>query len=101
MIGNIELGPNLPHPLSFGADLVVDQGASFLAGQSDLLSGVILGKAPALIGRATKMRSLLAKTLLPGLPAHAGSLSTYGVTRGSSMKVGWVMEWKICWVAVL
>jgi hypothetical protein len=69
--------------------------------QSDLLSGVILGKDPSLLGRTRKMGSHMAKTQQPGLPAYAGSLSTHGVTRGSSMKVGWVTEWKICWVAVL
>jgi cystathionine beta-lyase/cystathionine gamma-synthase len=74
MTGNAKLGPALPHLFSLGADLVVEQGTKFLASQSDLLSGVILGKDPALIGRASKMRSLLAETQQPGLPAYAGSL---------------------------
>jgi cystathionine beta-lyase/cystathionine gamma-synthase len=78
--------------MSLADDLVVYLGPKCLAGHNDLLAGVIHGKDPARLGKVRKMRSLFGNILQPGLPAYAGSLSSYGLTRGSSMKVGWVTE---------
>jgi len=65
MIDNTMLGPTFQHPLPLGADLVVYSGTKYLAGHSDLLAGVILGKDPALVGKIRRSRSLFGNILQP------------------------------------
>ena len=65
MIDNTMLGPILQHPLPLGADLIVYSGTKYLAGHSDLLAGVILGKDPAVVGKIRKMRGLFGTILQP------------------------------------
>lgn len=65
MIDNTMLGPAFQHPLPLGADLVVYSGTKYLAGHSDLLAGVILGKDPALVGKIRRSRSLFGNILQP------------------------------------
>ena len=65
MIDNTMLGPAFQHPLPLGADLVVYSGTKYLAGHSDLLAGVILGKNPALVGKIMRTRSLFGNILQP------------------------------------
>lgn len=65
MIDNTMLGPAFQHPLPLGADLVVYSGTKYLAGHSDLLAGVILGKDPAVVGRIRRLRSLFGNILQP------------------------------------
>ena len=65
MIDNTMLGPAFQHPLPLGADLVVYSGTKYLAGHSDLLAGVILGKDPTLVGRIRRSRSLFGNILQP------------------------------------
>jgi cystathionine beta-lyase/cystathionine gamma-synthase len=65
MIDNTMLGPAFQHPLPLGADLVVYSGTKYLAGHSDLLAGVILGKDPTLVGKIMRTRSLFGNILQP------------------------------------
>jgi methionine-gamma-lyase len=65
MIDNTMLGPAFQHPLPLGADLVVYSGTKYLAGHSDLLAGVILGKDPALVLKIRRSRSLFGNILQP------------------------------------
>jgi cystathionine beta-lyase/cystathionine gamma-synthase len=51
--------------LPLGADLVVYSGTKYLAGHSDLLAGVILGKDTALLGKIRRMRGLFGNILQP------------------------------------
>jgi methionine-gamma-lyase len=65
MVDNTMLGPVFQRPLPLGADLVVYSGTKYLAGHSDLLAGVILGKDPALVNRIRRMRGLFGNILQP------------------------------------
>jgi methionine-gamma-lyase len=65
MVDNTMLGPAFQHPLPLGADLVVYSGTKYLAGHSDLLAGVILGKDTALLGKIRRMRGLFGNILQP------------------------------------
>ncbi len=65
LIDNTMLGPAFQHPLPLGADLVVYSGTKYLAGHSDLLAGVILGKDPMLVGKIRRSRSLFGNILQP------------------------------------
>jgi cystathionine beta-lyase/cystathionine gamma-synthase len=65
VIDNTMLGPAFQHPLPLGADLVVYSGTKYLAGHSDLLAGVILGKDPAVVGKIRRSRSLFGNILQP------------------------------------
>ncbi len=65
IIDNTMLGPAFQHPLPLGADLVVYSATKYLAGHSDLLAGVILGKDPALVGKIRRSRSLFGNILQP------------------------------------
>jgi methionine-gamma-lyase len=65
MVDNTMLGPAFQHPLPLGADLVVYSGTKYLAGHSDLLAGVILGKDSSLVGRIRRMRGLFGNILQP------------------------------------
>ncbi len=46
VVDNTFLGPLWQRPLKHGADLVVYSATKFLGGHSDLIAGVVLGKAP-------------------------------------------------------
>jgi cystathionine beta-lyase/cystathionine gamma-synthase len=65
MIDNTMLGPAFQHPLPLGADLVIYSATKYLAGHSDLLAGVILGKDPAVVGKIRRLRSLFGNILQP------------------------------------
>lgn len=65
MIDNTFLGPAFQHPLTLGADLAIYSGTKYLGGYSDLISGVVIAKDPALIARIRSKRSLFGNILQP------------------------------------
>jgi cystathionine beta-lyase/cystathionine gamma-synthase len=64
-VDNTLLGPVFQHPLRLGADLAIYSATKFLAGFSDMLGGVVLGREPALIDRLRGTRVLLGNILQP------------------------------------
>lgn len=62
---NTFLGPIFQSPLSFGLDLVVYSATKFLAGHSDMLGGVVLGRDPAAIAALRGTRAILGNILQP------------------------------------
>jgi methionine-gamma-lyase len=64
-IDNTFLGPVFQQPLPFGADLSVYSATKYLAGQSDILAGVVMGKDPTLIATLRGMRAILGNILQP------------------------------------
>jgi methionine-gamma-lyase len=65
VVDNTFLGPVFQHPLPLGADLSVYSATKYLAGQSDILAGVVLGQDPALIASLRGMRAILGNILQP------------------------------------
>lgn len=65
VVDNTFLGPVFQHPLPLGADLSVYSATKYLAGQSDILAGVVLGRDPALIASLRGMRAILGNILQP------------------------------------
>ncbi len=64
-VDNTFLGPVFQHPLVQGADLAVYSATKYLAGNSDMLAGVIIGKDPELIASMQGMRAVLGNILQP------------------------------------
>jgi cystathionine beta-lyase/cystathionine gamma-synthase len=65
VVDNTFLGPVFQHPLVLGADLTVYSGTKYLAGNSDMLSGVVLGKDPDLVASLRGTRAILGNILQP------------------------------------
>jgi methionine-gamma-lyase len=65
VVDNTFLGPVFQHPLALGADLAVYSGTKYLAGHSDMLSGVVLGKDDDLIASLRGTRAILGNILQP------------------------------------
>lgn len=64
-VDNTFLGPVFQQPLPFGADLSVYSATKYLAGQSDILAGVVMGRDPTLIASLRGMRAILGNILQP------------------------------------
>jgi methionine-gamma-lyase len=64
-VDNTFLGPIFQHPLALKADLAVYSATKYLAGNSDMLGGVILGKDPDLITSLRGTRAILGNILQP------------------------------------
>jgi len=64
-VDNTFLGPTFQHPLPLHADLVVYSGTKYLAGFSDMLAGVILGRDPELVAQLRGTRAILGNILQP------------------------------------
>jgi cystathionine beta-lyase/cystathionine gamma-synthase len=64
-VDNTFLGPVFQQPLPLGADLSVYSATKYLAGQSDILAGVVMGKDEALIASLRGMRAILGNILQP------------------------------------
>jgi methionine-gamma-lyase len=64
-VDNTFLGPVFQQPLPLGADLCVYSATKYLAGQSDILAGVVLGKDSTLIASLRGMRAILGNILQP------------------------------------
>jgi cystathionine beta-lyase/cystathionine gamma-synthase len=65
VVDNTFLGPVFQHPLEHGADLSVYSATKYLAGHSDMLAGVVLGKDPDLIASLRGTRAILGNILQP------------------------------------
>ena len=65
VVDNTFLGPIFQHPLALGADLSVYSATKYLAGHSDMLGGVVLGKDLELIASLRGMRAILGNILQP------------------------------------
>jgi methionine-gamma-lyase len=64
-VDNTMLGPAFQHPLALGADLAVYSATKYLAGNSDMLGGVITARDPAVVGKLRRLRSALGNILQP------------------------------------
>lgn len=64
-VDNTFLGPVFQQPLPLGADLSVYSATKYLAGQSDILAGVVMGSDPTLIAGLRGMRAILGNILQP------------------------------------
>jgi len=64
-VDNTFLGPTFQHPLALEADLVVYSATKYLAGNSDMLGGVVLGRDPDLIASLRGTRAILGNILQP------------------------------------
>lgn len=65
LVDNTFLGPTFQHPLVLGADAVVYSATKYLAGHSDILAGVVLGRDPELIATLRGVRAILGNILQP------------------------------------
>lgn len=65
VVDNTFLGPVFQHPLRLGADLCVYSATKYLAGFSDMLGGVVLGRRRELVNRLRGTRALLGNILQP------------------------------------
>jgi cystathionine beta-lyase/cystathionine gamma-synthase len=65
VVDNTFLGPTFQHPLTLHAELVVYSATKYLAGFSDMLGGVILGRDPELIAQLRGTRAILGNILQP------------------------------------
>jgi methionine-gamma-lyase len=65
VVDNTFLGPAFQHPLTLGADLVVYSATKYLAGNSDMLGGVVLGSDAELVAGLRGMRAILGNILQP------------------------------------
>jgi cystathionine beta-lyase/cystathionine gamma-synthase len=65
VVDNTFLGPVFQHPLKHGVDLVVYSATKFLAGQSDMLGGAVLGRDEDLIATLRGTRAVLGNILQP------------------------------------
>lgn len=65
VVDNTFLGPVFQHPLEHGADLALYSGTKYLAGHSDMLAGVALGKDPDLVASLRGTRAILGNILQP------------------------------------
>lgn len=64
-VDNTFLGPTFQHPLALGADIALYSATKYLAGHSDMLGGVVLGKDQDLIATFRGMRAILGNILQP------------------------------------
>lgn len=64
-VDNTFMGPVFQHPLELGADLCVYSATKYLAGFSDMLGGVAIGRDAELVGRLRATRALLGNILQP------------------------------------
>jgi cystathionine beta-lyase/cystathionine gamma-synthase len=64
-VDNTFLGPTFQHPLSLDADLVIYSATKYLAGNSDMLGGVVLGRDPDLVTTLRGTRAILGNILQP------------------------------------
>ena len=64
-VDNTFLGPTFQHPLNLGADLAVYSATKYLAGFSDMLGGVVLGRHADVIDTLRGTRALLGNILQP------------------------------------
>jgi methionine-gamma-lyase len=64
-VDNTFLGPVFQHPLGHRADLAVYSATKYLAGNSDMLGGVVLGRDPDLIATLRGTRAILGNILQP------------------------------------
>lgn len=64
-VDNTFLGPIFQQPLPLGADLSVYSATKYLAGQSDILAGVVMSKDANLIAGLRGMRAILGNILQP------------------------------------
>jgi len=65
VVDNTFLGPVFQSALYLGADLSVYSATKYLAGQSDILAGVVMGTDPTLIASLRGMRAILGNILQP------------------------------------
>jgi methionine-gamma-lyase len=65
IVDNTFLGPVFQQALPLGADLSVYSATKYLAGQSDILAGVIMGVDATLIASLRGMRAILGNILQP------------------------------------
>jgi methionine-gamma-lyase len=65
VVDNTFLGPVFQQALPLGADLSVYSATKYLAGQSDILAGVVMGRDPTLIASLRGMRAILGNILQP------------------------------------
>ena len=64
-VDNTFLGPVFQHPLDLGADLSVYSATKYLAGQSDILAGVVMSADATLVAGLRGMRAILGNILQP------------------------------------
>jgi cystathionine beta-lyase/cystathionine gamma-synthase len=64
-VDNTFMGPVFQHPLELGADLCIYSATKYLAGFSDMLGGVAIGRDASLIDRLRGTRALLGNILQP------------------------------------
>lgn len=64
-VDNTFLGPVFQQPLDLGADLSVYSATKYLAGQSDILAGVVMSADATLIAGLRGMRAILGNILQP------------------------------------
>ncbi|MFN7950093.1 MAG: PLP-dependent transferase [bacterium] len=65
VVDNTFLGPTFQHPLVLGADLVVYSATKYLAGNSDMLGGVVLARKPEHTGQLRGLRAIVGNILQP------------------------------------
>ncbi len=64
-VDNTFLGPVFQHPLALGADLSIYSATKYLAGFSDMLGGVVIGRDPQVLREIRGVRALLGTILQP------------------------------------
>ncbi|MCG5052351.1 MAG: PLP-dependent transferase [Myxococcales bacterium] len=64
-VDNTFMGPAFQHPLELDADFAVYSATKFLAGHSDMLGGVIIGRDPDLLEHLRGTRAILGNILQP------------------------------------
>jgi cystathionine beta-lyase/cystathionine gamma-synthase len=65
VVDNTFMGPVFQHPLALGADVVVYSATKYLAGHSDILAGVALGRDAELVASLRGMRAIVGNILQP------------------------------------
>ena len=65
VVDNTFMGPVFQHPIELGADLCIYSATKYLAGFSDMLGGVAIGKNTEAIEKLRSMRALLGNILQP------------------------------------
>ena len=65
VVDNTFMGPVFQHPLARGADVVVYSATKYLAGHSDILAGVALGRDEEFITTLRGMRAIVGNILQP------------------------------------
>ncbi|MHC4924125.1 MAG: trans-sulfuration enzyme family protein [Planctomycetota bacterium] len=64
-VDNTFLGPVFQHPIAMGADLAIYSATKYLAGFSDMLGGVVLGKDTDVVTRIRGTRAILGNIRQP------------------------------------